>query len=380
MFDMPSRIYWSILGPPAAGPGFKLFVEGGTPMFFSSRELHCKLSIRISICALVLFGLSASARAQIGGTGIDDDRSSGMRQGNNTIVGQVLLPQGERVSRRITVRLSSVRVGEFATMTDDNGVFTFRRLREGSYFITVEAGKDFLPAQETVDLYDNRPKTTTVQIELHPRPSANPKPAVVNAALAGVPKAAVERYEKAATAVAAGDSKTAIEELQAALAIYPQFLLALNEISALYVNTGQLEKAEAALTAALSLEQNSPTLHLNYGYVLMLREHFVDADRELRRAIELKEGLASAHLYRGRVLIRLQKLDEAESELNRAVALGGNAGIVAYRYLGALYSERGENAKAITALEQYLKLAPTAKDAEQVKGIIKQLSDSAVKP
>lgn len=342
-------------------------------MFFSSREIHRNLSIRFSIYALILSGLATTAQAQIGGTGIDDDRTSGMRQGNNTIVGQVLLPQGERVSRRITVRLSSVRVGEFSTMTDDNGVFTFRRLREGSYFITVEAGKDFLPAQETVDLYDNRPKTTTVQIELHPRPSASPKPAVVNAALAGVPKAAVQRYEKAAAAVAAGDSKTAIEELQAALAIYPQFLLALNEISALYVTTGQLEKAEGALTAALNLEPNNPTLHLNYGYVLMLRERFVDADRELHRAIELKEGLASAHLYRGRVLIRLRKLEEAETELKRAISLGGIAAILAHRYLGALYSERSESARAIEELEQYLKLSPNAKDAEQVRAIIKEM-------
>lgn len=345
-------------------------------MFFSSLDIHRNLSSRISICALVLFGLGATARAQIGGTGIDDDRTSGMRQGNNTIVGQVLLPQGERVSRRITVRLSSVRVGEFSTMTDDNGVFTFRRLREGSYFLTVEAGKDFLPAQETVDLYDNRPKTTTVQIELHPRPLANSKPAVVNAALAGVPKNAAQRYEKALAAIAAGDDKTAIQQLQAALEIYPQFVLALNEISALYVNTGQLEQAEAALTAALSLEPNNPTLRLNYGYVLLLRERFIDADRELHRAIELKENLASAHLYRGRALIRLRKLEEAEAELNRAVALGGNAGIVAYRYLGALYSERGENAKAITALEQYLKLMPAAKDATQVKAIVKQLRET----
>src|SRR3954470_17771583 len=274
-------------------------------MFSSSFKLQAGLSQAVFVCALMFCALAATAHAQIGGTGIDDDRSSGMRQGNNTIVGQVILPQGDRVSRRVTVRLSSVRVGEFSTMTDDNGVFTFRRLREGSYFITVEAGKDFLPAQDRVDLYDNNPKTTSVQIELHPRPVNNSKPAVVNAALAGVPKPAAQQYEKALTAIAAGDNKAAIEDLKAALAVYPQFVLALNEISAVYVNTGQLEKAEEALTTALNLEPNNATLRLNYGYVLLLRERFPDAERELHRAIELKEDLTSAHLYRGRVLIRL---------------------------------------------------------------------------
>ncbi len=344
-------------------------------MFSLSVEFNGKLSMRGLFCSLMLLSFIATAHAQLGGTGIDDDRSSGMRQGNNTIVGQVVLPQSERANRRFTVRLSSVRVGEFSTMTDDNGVFTFRRLREGSYFITIEAGKDFLPAQDTVDLYDNTPKTTTVQIELHLRATANSKPAVINAGLADVPKAAAELYQKGIEAAAVGNDKAAIEELTGALAIYPRFLLALNELSAIYVNTGELAKAEEALTGALKLEPNNPILRLNYGYVLLLRERFADSERELHRAIELKDDLVNAHLYRGRVLIRLQKLDEAESELKRAIGLGGNAGIVAYRYLGALYSERGETAKAIDALEQYLKLMPKAKDAEQVQAIIKQLRE-----
>jgi Flp pilus assembly protein TadD len=327
--------------------------------------------------ALIFISLSVNVHAQLGGTGIDNDRSSGMRSGNNTIVGQVLLPQGNRENRRFTVRLSSVQVGEFSTMTDDNGVFTFRRLREGSYFVSVEAGKDYLPAQETVDLYDNRPRTTTVQIELRLRPTANTKPGVLNAALAGIPKPAVDRYEKGIAAASAGDNKTAIAELKGALSIYPQFVLALNELSAVYVNTGNLEKAEEALHTALGFEPNNPTLRLNYGYVLLLRERFADSEAELRRAIQLKDDLASAHLFRGRVLIRLQRFDEAERELNRAIGLGGSAGLTAYRYLGALYSERGETAKAIDALEKYLRLAPTAKDAEQVKKIIKQLQEEA---
>jgi tetratricopeptide (TPR) repeat protein len=84
-----------------------------------------------------------------------------------------------------------------------------------------------------------------------------------------------------------------------------------------------------------------------------------------------------AHLYRGNVLIRLHNFEEAEKELNRALSLGGKSGIVAYRYLGKLYSERGETAKAIAALENYLKLAPNVKDADQVRAIIKQLQEQS---
>src|SRR5216683_2277071 len=124
---------------------------------------------RVLCFALFALVCDPAVRAQIGSSGIDSDPASGMRQGRNTIV-----------------RLSSVRVGEFSTMTDDNGVFAFRRLREGSYFITVEAGKDYLSTSETVDLFDNNGRTVTVQIQLRAKPTtANNKPAVVNATLAG---------------------------------------------------------------------------------------------------------------------------------------------------------------------------------------------------
>jgi len=329
----------------------------------------------LSFCLLSVLLLAFTAQAQFGSPGIDDDRSSGMRQGANTIVGRVVFPEGRQPERRCTVRLSSVRVGEFSALTDENGVFTFRRLREGSYFITVQAGNEYLPAQETVDLYDNRPRTTTVQIELRLRPTATPKPAVVNALLAGVPKAAVELYQKGLASAAAGRDKEAIEEIKAAVALHPAFVQALNELSALYVNVNELQSAEEALAAALKHEPDNATLRLNYGYVLLLRERFVAAERELYRAIQLKDGSFTAHLYRGRVLIRLGNLDEAEKELNRALRLGSPSGSVAYRYLGALYSERGEKSKAIEALVKYLKLTPNAKDAEQVKGIIKQLEE-----
>ncbi len=332
------------------------------------------------ICsALLVTLLAAPTQAQIATTGIDDDPTSGMRRGTNTIVGRVTYPSGRQLDRRYTVRLSSVAVGEFSTMTDENGGFTFRRLKDGSYFIRVEAGKEYLPAQETVDFYDNRGQTLTLQIELRPRPVNSNKPGIINATLAGVPKAAQEFYEKAMASAQVGENKKGIEQLRSAVAVHPQFVLALNEMSVLYLKLGELDKAGEALAEALEIEPENATLRLNYGYVLMLREHFVDSERELRRAVQLKDDSTLAHLYRGKVLIKLRNFDEAEKELNRAISLGGQAAGMAYRYLGALYSERGDTAKAIEALERYLSLKPNDQDAKQVQTVIKQLRESIKK-
>src|SRR5712692_5291041 len=135
---------------------------------------------RLSGVLFLLLSLIAAANAQIRSPEIDSDPASGLRRGTNTIDGQVYDSSGRPLSKRCTVRLSSVNVGEFSTLTDDNGLFTFRRLREGTYYLKVDAGQDFQPATETVDFFDNLNRTNHVQIQLKPKPAGANKPGVID--------------------------------------------------------------------------------------------------------------------------------------------------------------------------------------------------------
>lgn len=329
----------------------------------------CSLFCSLSFVLL----LAATAQAQSANGGIDSDPGFGMRRGTNTIDGRVFYPSGQQVDRRLRVRLSSVVVGEFSTMTDTNGAFAFRRLREGTYFVTVEAGKDYLPANETVIFFDNRGQIQTVQFDLQLKPTDKNKPGVVNAALANVPKAALDHYRQALEAAQAGDSKKAIELLKSALSLYPEFAVAYNEMGVQQQKLGELDKAIEAFRAGIKIAPDAYTLRLNYGYVLMLKKQFAQAESELHRAVEMKPSSTLAHLYLGKAYIKLGKYAEAEKELQQVITLGGEDVIMAHRYLGALYIEQKKNAQAALSLEKYLSLAPKAKDAEQVREIVKQL-------
>lgn len=350
-------------------------------MFLRSYQAHHIRHIWFFFCVLLLTTfLAMTAHAQVGG--IDSDPGDPGTGGKNTIQGTIYYPTGRRFERRVNVKLVGLGNGEMSTLTDDNGSFTFRRLAAGSYTVTLDAGKEYEIVNEKADIFESPSRrgnpfgqNVTLQIQLRLKPTDENKSGVINAAIADVPKRALELYRKAITLARAGDSRKAVDQLKAALSIAPTFVLALNEMSALYLKLGELDKAGEALAEALKFEPENATLRLNYGYVLMLRQRFVDSERELHRAVQLRDNSTLAHLYRGKVLIKLGNLDEAEKELNRAIILGGNSGVVAYRYLGALYSERGEKAKAIEALEKYLKLTPNAKDAEQVQAIIKELRE-----
>ncbi len=127
------------------------------------------------------------------------------------------------------------------------------------------------------------------------------------------------------------------------------------------------------MRAAVNAAPEVFEIRLNLGLVLLKSKQFSEAEAELRQAIRLKDSSTFAHLQRGKVLIQLRQYTEAEKELQHVIKIGGREVAVAYRFLGALYKERGEDQLAIEALEKYLSLEPKARDAGAVRDIIKQL-------
>ncbi len=350
-------------------------------MIFRAWQMH-RLQRWFSFsCLLVLNAIFASSSAaQMGG--VDSDPGSRGTGGRNTIEGRIYYPSGRNVDKRLKVKLIGIRGDDFFTMADDTGAFTFRRVAAGSYVVNVDGGSEYEPVNEQVDVVDAATargasfgSTFNLQIQLRPKapPSAGAKAGVVNAALAAVPKPAADVYEKALESLRAGDTQRAVEQLKQAVALYPEFSLALNELGVIYQQLGQIDKAVEALRAAVNVAPEVFEIRLNLGLVLLKSKQFSDADVQLRRAIELKDSSTFAHLQRGKVLIQLHQYADAEKELQRIIKLGGNDVPTAYRFLGALYNERGENQLAIEALEKYLSLEPKAKDAGAVRDIIKQL-------
>lgn len=355
-----------------------------SPAARRSRSLSCALARALFLFALLS---AATAHAQ-SDTGVDSDPADPGTGGSNTIQGRIFVPEGGQLNRRVRVRLSGTR-GESYAMTNDNGAFTFRRLAGGTYQLSVNAGGEFEPASETVDILDpafrgggtRGGQIVSVEIRLQPKQADGAKASVVNAALASIPKPARELYNRALASAQSGETRKAVEDLKKAVALHPGFVLALNELGVQYLKLGEHDKAADALRAAIKLAPDAPVLRLNYGMILLQQRRFDAAEAELRRAAEINDAFVSAHLYRGRALIGLGRYDDAERELQRALSLGGGAeASMAHRYLGAIYIERGQSDKAVTELETYLRLEPKAREAAQIREMITRLRASTPPP
>jgi Flp pilus assembly protein TadD len=349
--------------------------------FTQLRFTRLLFAVSFSLGLLWLLPLPASGQS---GGGVDQTGTGGQ----HTIQGRIYFPSGRRSDVRIMVKLQSHSSGDLSVLSDANGSFSFKGLTAGSYLVVVEGGDDYETVSEPVYIEtfggtNSRTNTRmpamarlfTVQISLQPKPSNSAKPGVVNAALASIPAAARELYQKALDASQAGRPDAAIEDLKAALSVYPAFPIALNELGVEYLRIGQASNAGDALGRAVSLAPQDLEPRLNYGIALLNQRRFAEAEEHLRKAISINTSAPTAHMYLGIVLALQRKLEEGEKELELAIASKSGEVALAHRYLGGIFWDRRQYQRAANELETYLKLNPKAEDAPILRKKIKELHD-----
>lgn len=346
----------------------------------SKSHIHPRLIFR-HILVGILIVLSALVVHAQSGAGVDSTGTGG----RHSISGRLVFPSGQRADTRLKVKLESPGQGDLTILSDINGSFTFRSLKAGNYLVIIEGGDFFETVRESVYIEPATfaPRNTpgivpvsrpfTLQVYLRAKAGAQTRPGVLNAALANVPKASIEFYEKGVEAAGRNETDKAIVELKRAIELYPNFGLALNELGEQYLKKGELDKAAEVLTKVLQLSPDAPEPSLNYGIVLLQQRKYVAAEAQLRSAVMKNDHAFTAHLYFGIALIHVRKYDEAESELRKAITIGGPKVSQAHYYLGGMYWQTGKNQQAAKELELYLKLEPKAPNAEKVKSTIKDL-------
>ena len=313
-------------------------------------------------------------------------RASNGTGGSDIIQGYVFFPSGRRAEGSIQIKLQSYTAGEISVLADASGSFTFTSLAPGNYTVVVNAGEGYETARESVfidnDVNLSRMGIRTVgtsrrysiMIHLQPKLTADrAKASVLNAALAEVPEAARKRFEKGLELAQSGDTSKAIDNLKAAVSLYPKFPLALNELGVQYLRLGQADKAVEALKTATELTPEAFTPRLNLGIALLEAKRFVDSEAQLREALKQNASAPTVHMYLGLALAHMENYDEAEKELLRATEAGGGQFGLAHYYLGGLYWKKRDYGRAAQELETYLRLSPNAADAERVRATIKDM-------
>ncbi len=337
--------------------------------------------VRLFALLLLVLAATAPALAQVGGT---DGTGTG---GEHTIQGRLVGPSGRRSELRLKVRLESSGAGDLYVFSDANGTFRFTSLRPGSYTVVIEGGDEFETARETVLLESatvktrngvigvpfNRPITVQVYLRAKRDGSGQSQPGVLNAALANVPKPALDLYYKGTEAARRNENERAADFLKLAVESHPNFTAALSELGVTYLKLKRPEKAAESLSAALKLAPEDHGTLLAYGRALLELRRPAEAEEQFRKALRKHAASPSAHLYLGMILLGRREFGEAERELQAAAGAGGGEAARAHYYLGGIYWELKQYKRAADEMETYLKLAPSAPEAERLRATIKDL-------
>lgn len=298
--------------------------------------------------------------------------------GAGSIRGRVVMPNGGLLNQSCKVTLQTLRGIQSISYTDNQGQFEFRGLNPDNYRVEVEADQQqFEVSSESVQVLKGTPSIVTISLKEKKRSADGPRPGGSTVSVAeldpNVPAQARTEFDRASKAYKEGKVDNAIAHLRKAIALYPRYLMAHNDLGAQLLEQGKLDEAAEELRQAIRIDAKAFNPQLNLGIVLVQQHDFLEAAETLRTALSLNPDSPAARLNAGLAAMGLNDFDSAEKEFKTAYKLGGLPYAPALFHLGNLYLEKGERELALKAFEAYLHDVPDAANAAQVQKLIGML-------
>lgn len=320
-------------------------------------------TLLIALCAL-LIGLSSS---RVSAQSFYDVEGVIYGPNNTSLTGMAVFLEDITRSRVAT------------SITDLAGRYRFSRITAGTYYVVVQPNdKEYRGVVNRIELINTTSRgsnssTERLDITLPTIPRATrPAPGTIFAQ--DVPTAAVREYERAMESIAKKETDAAVERLNEALKIFPDYFLASQQLGLVLVEGEQYQQAIRFLVKAVEVNPKAGPSYLALGIAsLKLRRPDLALDA-LDRARRLDDKSYRVHYFMGLSFLELNRLNEAENSLKESYKIGGPSKVGAVRlHLASIYSKQGNTLAAINELEGYLRDNPKAANADSVREAINKL-------
>jgi tetratricopeptide (TPR) repeat protein len=184
-----------------------------------------------------------------------------------------------------------------------DGSFQLRDIHSGTYTLRVTTLSGELVHEESVTV---TPLTGPLSVRL-PAPAGKPgAPGAVSVTQLRHPPAR-KAYQAVASAQrfsASGRTEKAVEELEKAIRISPDYADAYNNLAVQHMRMGRYEEAAGELARAIAISAPSPVQLSNLAYAQYRLNLIPQAIASARAALRLDSGSPQAHLILGSLLAR----------------------------------------------------------------------------
>ena len=193
-----------------------------------------------------------------------------------------------------------------------------------------------------------------------------------------VSAAARTKYESAIGLLSGGREAEGLAALKEAVELFPDYFDALERLATEYIRLKHFFPAELLYLKALQVNPRSFNSWYGVAYAYNSLGNTKEALEAAGKALEINNRSAEATLLKGILHRKLKQFAEAETTLKKANELtGGNVPEVHW-HLGLLYdAELNKYREAAAEFEAYLRLAPNAKNKEQIRTRIEELKKKA---
>lgn len=161
----------------------------------------------------------------------------------------------------------------------------------------------------------------------------------------------------AALYIDTGNYEDAIVNLDEALALKPNYEVALLNRGIAYTKQHNFNKALIDFSALENLNERFPLLYLNRGIAHYLSGYYEGAVDDYTTLAYLEPNNPRAYIERGRTFIKMEHFQNAVDDFQQAIAINPN-NAMPYFYIGELLFSHGDTDEGIGYMEQAKKLAP----------------------
>lgn len=186
----------------------------------------------------------------------------------------------------------------------------------------------------------------------------------------GIPATAEKEFAKANHLISKQDWAKAEERLSKAIAIYPNYAAAYNNLGVVYSRTGDLAQAREALQRAVAINDHMALAYVNLSRVSFRTKDFPAVEVFIGKALSLAPPDADE-------LTLLAYAEVADQHLDQVIETSRQAHrtqLVNHAYLHVVAAKadelQGKDDAAVAELQQYLSEEPTGRRAERVRTML----------
>lgn len=266
------------------------------------------------------------------------------------------------------------------TFTNNNGQADFRNVAVGEYHVVVSGDGIETTASELFEV-DTRQVTQAEYVTVRKSRSAEnetaaAKPGTVSASELQVPEKARKQLDKANEAIAGQQWKQAIDLLHKAIAIYPQYAMAYNNLGVVYAHMNDPAHEQQALEKAVSLDQHFAPACRNLAKVYLRQRDYSKAESLLGKGLSTDPNNGEYLTLMADVQYMEGRYDAAIDDAQKVHALPDAHPSIVHYIAAMAYQQERRPAQALAELQMFLNEEPTGPRADRVRSDLAKLKST----